>query len=154
MLEKTYDPQPVEKKWCAAWRVSRLFGSTAPSPSGDGGLQAPKGQERPFVVVIPPPNVTGALHLGHALNNTLQDILVRWHKLHGRAVCWVPGCDHGGIATQNVMERQLKAEGKPRHDVGREPFVAKMQEWSSDCKKTILGQLERLGCGLDWDREA
>lgn len=143
MLEKTYDHNPVEGRWSRAWRESKLFAA-----------KAAKGKDRPFVMVIPPPNVTGALHIGHALNNTLQDILLRWHKLHGREVCWVPGTDHGGIATQNVMERQLKAEGKTRHDLGREKFVEVMQAWSADCKKTILGQLERLGCGLDWDREA
>ena len=104
--------------------------------------------------MIPPPNVTGALHCGHALNNTLQDVLVRWHKLDGDEACWVPGTDHGGIATQNVMEKQLKAEGKTRQQLGREAFLERMQQWTRDCKKTILGQLRRLGCALDWDREA
>ncbi|MBI5594460.1 MAG: valine--tRNA ligase [Elusimicrobia bacterium] len=143
MLEKTYAPDAVEKKWVEAWSKAGLFHS---EPSRDG--------RRAYTVVIPPPNVTGALHIGHALNNTLQDVLVRWHRLHGREACWVPGTDHGGIATQNVMEKQLKAEKLSRHDLGRERFLERMQAWTRDCKKTILGQLTRLGCALDFGREA
>src|SRR5207249_2709391 len=91
---------------------------------------------------------------GHALNNALQDCLIRWRRLSGDETCWVPGTDHGGIATQNVMEKQLKKEGKTRHDLGRDAFLEKMQVWTRDCKNTILGQLRRLGCALDWEREA
>ncbi len=145
MLEKTYAPAPVEDKWRQAWKDARLF-------SSQPGARLP-GKE-PFVVVIPQPNVTGALHMGHALNNTLQDVLVRWHKLHGREALWVPGTDHGGIATQNVMEKQLKAEGLSRHELGRVDFIARMQAWVAQIKTTILGQLDRLGCALDWEREA
>lgn len=126
----------------AAWDKKRLFRSE------------PKGSERSFTIVIPPPNVTGALHLGHALNNVIQDVLIRWHKLLGVETCWVPGTDHGGIATQNVMEKQFKAENLTRHKIGREKFVERMQAWTRDCKKTILGQLKALGCALDWEREA
>ncbi|MFA6003996.1 MAG: valine--tRNA ligase [Elusimicrobiota bacterium] len=147
MLEKTYSAQPVEAKWSATWRAADLF-------HGEPGAVAPGGEIKPFVVVIPPPNVTGALHVGHALDNTLQDIFVRYHRLSGRPVCWVPGTDHGGIATQSVMEKQLKAEKLTRLTLGREKFLARMQVWTRQCKNTILGQLERLGCALDWRREA
>ena len=142
MLEKTYDPKPVEEKLLLAWEKAKLSRST-PRPGG-----------KPFTIVIPPPNVTGALHVGHALDNTLQDAFIRHQRLLGRESCWVPGCDHGGIATQNVMEKQLKAEKIDRHSLGREAFLERMQAWTRDCKKTILGQLRRLGCSLDWEREA
>lgn len=139
MLDKAYDPKPVEEKRLAAWK-----GLSKSSPSS----------KAPYTIVIPPPNVTGALHIGHALNNSLQDAFIRHHRMKGEETCWVPGCDHGGIATQNVMEKQLKAEGKSRFDLGREAFLARMQDWTRECKKTILGQLHRLGASLDWDREA
>jgi valyl-tRNA synthetase len=142
-LDKAYDPKPVEAKWLSLWEAAKSGAST---PRGD--------REKRFVIVIPPPNVTGALHIGHALDNTLQDLLIRWKKLHGYETCWVPGTDHGGIATQNVMEKQLKAENKTRQQLGREAFVERMQQWTRDTKKTILGQLRKLGCNLDWDREA
>ncbi len=142
MLEKAYAHQSVEEKWTSFWRASGLFHAE------------PGVGEKPFVVVIPPPNVTGALHVGHGLDNTLQDVFVRYQRLSGRPVCWVPGTDHGGIATQSVMERQLKAEKLNRHLLGREKFLSRMQAWTKQCKSTILGQLERLGCGLDWSRES
>jgi len=142
MLDKAYDPKPVEEKLLTSWEKAKLFRST-PRPEG-----------KPFTIVIPPPNVTGALHVGHALDNALQDAFIRHKRLLGRESCWVPGCDHGGIATQNVMEKQLKAEKIDRHALGREAFLARMQDWTRDCKKTILGQLRRLGCSLDWEREA
>ena len=137
MLSKVYEPSPVETKWADAWQKDRLFIS---SPSAD---------KKPFVVVIPPPNITGALHMGHALNNTLQDVLVRYHRMLGREAYWVPGTDHGGIATQNVMEKMLKAEGKTRHDLGREEFLKRTWAWYGECGSTILGQLRKLGCALD-----
>ncbi|OGR56759.1 MAG: valine--tRNA ligase [Elusimicrobia bacterium GWA2_69_24] len=143
MLDKIYSPQAIEAKWTEAWAKAGLFHS---EPARDG--------RRAYTIVIPPPNVTGALHIGHALNNTLQDVLVRFHRLHGRESCWVPGTDHGGIATQNVMEKQLKAENQTRHLIGRERFLERMLAWTRDCKKTILGQLTRLGCSLDFGREA
>ena len=142
MLEKTYDPRPVEEARLASWDAAKL----SHSEPRDGG--------RPYTIVIPPPNVTGALHIGHALNNTLQDALIRHHRMLGVQSCWVPGCDHGGIATQNVMEKQLKAERVDRHALGRDAFLERMQIWTRDCKKTILGQLHRLGASLDWQREA
>ena len=142
MLDKTYNAGPVEAKWSASWRAADLFHA---EPTAGG---------KPFVMVIPPPNVTGALHVGHALDNTLQDIFARYHRLAGRPVCWVPGTDHGGIATQSVMEKQLKAEKLTRQLLGREKFLARMQVWTRQCKTTILGQLDRLGCALDWRRES
>jgi len=142
MLDKAYDPKPVEEGRLASWDAAKLAHSE------------PVAGKKPYTIVIPPPNVTGALHIGHALNNTLQDALIRHHRMLGVESCWVPGTDHGGIATQNVMEKQLKAEGKSRHDLGREAFLARMQDWTRDCKKTILGQLHRLGASLDWQREA
>src|ERR1700739_3892769 len=115
-LPKQYDPKEAQQRWLQFWD-ERGYNHSRPDPARE-----------PFTIVIPPPNVTGALHLGHALNNTLQDVLVRWHKLHGEEDCWVPGTDHGGIATQNVMEKQLKAEGKTRHELGREAFLERMQQ--------------------------
>ncbi len=142
MLEKAYDPKPVEEARLASWDAAGLSHCE------------PRDASRPYTVVIPPPNVTGALHVGHALNNTLQDAFIRHQRLKGAQTCWVPGCDHGGIATQNVMEKQLKAEKVDRHALGRDAFLERMQHWTRDCKKTILGQLHRLGCSLDWEREA
>ncbi len=141
MLEKAYDPKPVEEARLASWDAAGLSRS---SPS----------EKPPYTIVIPPPNVTGALHIGHALNNSLQDAFIRHHRMLGQEACWVPGCDHGGIATQNVMEKQLKAEKVDRHALGRDAFLVRMQAWTRDCKKTILGQLHRLGASLDWQREA
>ncbi|MHB2026918.1 MAG: valine--tRNA ligase [Elusimicrobiota bacterium] len=141
-LDKSYDSGPIEDRWILAWKQAGIFRA---NPDRGG---------RPFVIVIPPPNVTGALHLGHALNNVLQDVVIRHRRMSGDAVCWVPGTDHGGIATQNVMEKQLKAEGLSRFDLGREKFIERMRSWTLECKKTILGQLERLGCALDFSREA
>ena len=141
MLEKAYDPKPVEEARLASWDAAGLSRS---SPS----------EKPPYTIVIPPPNVTGALHIGHALNNSLQDAFIRHHRMLGQESCWVPGCDHGGIATQNVMEKQLKAEKIDRHAFGRDAFLERMQVWTRDCKKTILGQLHRLGASLDWQREA
>ncbi len=141
MLSKVYDPRPVEAKWAEAWQNEKLF------------ISEPSADKTPFVVVIPPPNITGALHVGHALNNTLQDVLIRYHRMLGREAYWVPGTDHGGIATQNVMEKMLKAEGKTRHDLGREEFLKRTWAWYDDCGATILGQLRKLGCALDLSKE-
>ncbi len=142
MIGKAYDPKPVEQARLASWDAAKL----AHSETQDAG--------RPYTIVIPPPNVTGALHIGHALNNTIQDALIRHQRMRGRPSCWVPGYDHGGIATQNVMEKQLKSEKVDRHALGREAFLQRMQEWTGECRKTIGGQLQRLGCLLDWQREA
>jgi valyl-tRNA synthetase len=139
-IEKVYEPQKVENKWYEFWLENNLFSSK------------PDEARPSFTIVIPPPNVTGSLHMGHALNNTMQDIIVRFRRMQGYNALWVPGTDHGGIATQNVVEKLLKAEGKTRHDVGRENFLARMWQWRQESGDTILNQLRRLGCSLDWSR--
>jgi len=110
-------------------------------------------EKPPYSIVIPPPNVTGSLHMGHALNNTLQDIMIRFHKLNGYETLWMPGTDHAGIATQNVVERLLASEGTSRHELGREKFIERVWEWKAQSGGTIINQLRRLGCACDWDRE-
>jgi len=141
-LSKVYSPGDIETKWYERWERSGAF-KPEPDPSG----------RPPFVIVIPPPNVTGVLHMGHALNNTVQDILIRWHRMEGRSTLWVPGTDHAGIATQNVVERKLKKEGKTRHDLGREKFIEETWRWKEDHGSTIIRQLKRLGASCDWSRE-
>jgi valyl-tRNA synthetase len=142
MLEKTFDPKAAEPRLYAMWEGSGLF-----APKTDGAADA-------YSIVIPPPNVTGSLHIGHALNNTLQDILARYHRMKGKAVLWLPGTDHAGIATQMVVERQLAAQGNVgRRDMGRDAFVAKVWEWKAESGGTIVQQLRRLGTSCDWSRE-
>ncbi|KAI6244319.1 Valine--tRNA ligase [Aphelenchoides fujianensis] len=134
MLDKTFDPKSVEPRLYAAWEASGAF-----KPSEDPNAE-------PFVIVIPPPNVTGSLHIGHALNNTLQDVLTRFHRMRGKAALWLPGTDHAGIATQMVVERQLAAAGNiGRRDMGREAFVEKVWEWKAESGGAITNQLRRLG---------
>lgn len=140
-LAKGYEPHDVEKKWYDEWIEKGYFHADESSP------------RKPFSIVIPPPNVTGALHMGHALNNTLQDILCRWKRMDGYSVLWMPGTDHAGIATQNVVERQLAAEGKDRHDLGREAFIDRVWQWKGESGGQIIGQLKRLGASCDWERE-
>ncbi len=140
-MDKHYEPSVIEPKWYARWMEAEAF-------RGD-----PVGGGEPYCVLIPPPNVTGILHMGHALNNTIQDILVRWRRMQGRNVVWLPGTDHAGIATQNVVERALRAEGRTRQDLGREAFVARVWDWKDQYGRTIIDQLKRLGCSCDWSRE-
>jgi valyl-tRNA synthetase len=140
-LAKGYEPHEVEKRWYAEWEGRGYF-------HADAGAAAP-----PYSIVIPPPNVTGALHMGHALNNTLQDILCRWQRMQGKSVLWMPGTDHAGIATQNVVERQLAAQGLDRHDLGREDFIKRVWQWKAESGGQIIGQLKRLGASCDWERE-
>jgi len=140
-IGKTYDPAPIEDKWYAWWLETGLFHSE------------PDGEKEPFSIVIPPPNVTGSLHMGHALNNTLQDITCRYMRMKGKNVMWLPGTDHAGIATQNVVERRLQEEGKSRHDVGRDAFVEKVWEWKEEYGNRIINQLKKLGASCDWSRE-
>ena len=142
MLEKTFEPQAAEPRLYAQWEESGLFAPRA------------EGAEGAYSIVIPPPNVTGSLHIGHALNNTLQDILARYHRMKGKAVLWLPGTDHAGIATQMVVERKLAAEGNAgRRDMGRDAFVEKVWEWKAESGGTIVRQLRRLGASCDWSRE-
>ncbi|MBI5506778.1 MAG: valine--tRNA ligase, partial [Deltaproteobacteria bacterium] len=137
-----YEPETFESKWYRRWVEAGAF---APRARTAG--------ERTFSMVIPPPNVTGSLHMGHALNNTLQDVLARYHRMLGEATLWIPGTDHAGIATQNVVERQLLAEGSDRHALGREAFVARTWKWKEESGGTIIEQLRRLGVSCDWGRE-
>ncbi|QEM67979.1 valine--tRNA ligase [Geobacter sp. FeAm09] len=140
-LAKGYEPHDVEKRWYAEWETKGYFRAAAAS------------DKKPFSIVIPPPNVTGALHMGHALNNTLQDILCRWKRMLGYNVLWMPGTDHAGIATQNVVERQLAAEKMDRHELGREAFIERVWKWKAESGGQIIGQLKRLGASCDWERE-
>ena len=140
-LPKAYDPGSVEEKWYAFWLQKGYFHADETA----GG--------KAFSIVIPPPNVTGSLHIGHALNSTMQDILVRWMRMSGRNTLWVPGTDHAGIATQNVVERQLAKEQVDRHALGREQFVEKVWEWKKEYGGRIINQLKRMGASCDWDRE-
>ena len=146
MLDKTFDPKSAEPRLYAMWEDSGLFAPRAATAT-DGAADA-------YSIVIPPPNVTGSLHIGHALNNTLQDILARYHRMQGKAVLWLPGTDHAGIATQMVVERQLAAAGNiGRREMGREAFVDKVWEWKAESGGTIVSQLRRLGSSCDWSRE-
>ena len=141
-IGKVYDPKPIEDRRYAAWMAEDLFRAH------------PEDREKtPFCIVIPPPNVTGSLHLGHALDNTLQDIVCRWHRMRGDNVLWLPGTDHAGIATQNVVERQLASEGKSRRDLGREAFVERVWEWKEQYGNRIISQLKKMGASCDWSRE-
>ena len=144
MLDKTYDSATVEPKIAAAWEEADAFSA---------GANAAPGAET-FTIVIPPPNVTGSLHMGHALNNTLQDIMVRFERMRGKDVLWQPGMDHAGIATQMVVERQLAERQLPgRREMGREAFIDKVWEWKAESGGLIFNQLKRLGASCDWSRE-
>ncbi|KJV42618.1 MULTISPECIES: valine--tRNA ligase [Brevundimonas] len=146
MLEKTFEPQAAEPRLYAQWEESGLF-APRPAKATDGAADA-------YSIVIPPPNVTGSLHIGHALNNTLQDILARYHRMKGKAVLWLPGTDHAGIATQMVVERKMATEGNiGRRDMGRDAFIDKVWEWKAESGGTIVRQLRRLGASCDWSRE-
>ena len=140
-ISKAYEPQAVEEKWYARWLADRCF---TPDPAS---------AKPAYSIVIPPPNVTGVLTLGHVLNNTIQDVLARRARMLGHEVLWLPGTDHAGIATQNVVERELRKEGKTRHDLGREEFLKLVWEWKAAKGGIIIQQLKRLGCSCDWTRE-
>ncbi|PZU11285.1 MAG: valine--tRNA ligase [Sphingobium sp.] len=139
-LPKTFDPADIEARWYAHWEANGLFRPERPDAV-------------PFTIVNPPPNVTGSLHIGHALDNTLQDIAVRYERLRGKDALWVVGTDHAGIATQMVVERQMNARGEKRTDHSREDFIAKVWEWKAESGGTITRQLRRLGCSMDWANE-
>ena len=141
VLEKAYDPSSVEEKWGKFWIDEDIF-TASPGTGGE-----------PFSIVIPPPNVTGSLHMGHALNITLQDLIIRFNKMSGRNVLWLPGMDHAGIATQNVVERLLSVEGNSRESLGREKFLERVWSWKEESGGTIVNQLKRLGAACDWTRE-
>jgi len=141
LMAKSYESKSVEQKWYEYWENNGLFKAEATS------------DKDPYCIVIPPPNVTGTLHMGHALNNTLQDILCRFKRMKGFNVLWQPGTDHAGIATQNVVEKDLAARGTDRHAVGREKFIELVWEWRKKYGGLIINQLRRLGCSCDWSRE-
>ena len=141
MLDKAYEPNNVEQRWYAFWEKEGLFSA------------AEQDVRSAFSIVIPPPNVTGVLHMGHALNNTMQDILCRYRRLKGDNVLWMPGTDHAGIATQNVVERKLAAEGMDRHQLGRDKFIEAVWQWRAEYGNAIINQLKRLGASCDWQRE-
>ena len=145
-LPKTYDPSVIEERWAEYWVRERLFDVV--TPAGDTQDEAKK-----FIILLPPPNVTGRLHMGHMLNQTEMDILTRWHRMRGETALWVPGTDHAGIATQMMVERQLAGEGKTRQELGREAFVKRVWEWRCHYGGAILGQMKRLGASVDWSRE-
>ncbi len=140
ILPKSYDPKNVEEKWYKFWEENGLFKPDINS------------KKEPFCVVIPPPNVTGFLHMGHALNNIIQDIVCRYKRMKGFNVLWQPGTDHAGIATQNVVEKELAKEGVSRHEIGRERFIELVWEWKEKYGNIIINQLKRLGCSCDWSR--
>jgi len=143
-LPKAYEPGAIEARWAEYWIKEKLF--SVPTP--------PEGETRPvFTLLLPPPNVTGRLHMGHMLNQTQMDIIVRWHRMRGFLTLWLPGTDHAGIATQMMVERQLASEGKKRRDLGREKFVERVWEWKRHYGGAILDQMKRLGASVDWDRE-
>src|SRR5580704_8424259 len=143
-LPKAYEPGAIETRWADYWIKEKLF--SVPTP--------PPGETRPvFTLLLPPPNVTGRLHMGHMLNHTQMDIIVRWHRMRGFITLWLPGTDHAGIATQMMVERQLASEGKKRQDLGREAFIERAWEWKRHYGGAILEQMKRLGDSVDWDRE-
>src|SRR5208283_2156574 len=140
-ISKAYEPQTVEDKWYQFWLEKKLFTADPASP------------KPAYSIVIPPPNVTGVLTMGHVLNNTLQDILARRKRMQGYEVLWLPGTDHAGIATQTVVERTLRKQGQHRDDLGREKFLEKVWEWKDKHGGIIIQQLKKLGASCDWTRE-
>lgn len=143
-MEKTYDPHAIEQRWYKTWEENNYF-----APAEGHGDQA----ENPYCIMIPPPNVTGSLHMGHGFNNTIMDTLIRFNRMRGRPTLWQPGTDHAGIATQMVVERQLEADDKNRHDLGRDAFIERIWEWREESGGNITRQLRRLGSSLDWQHE-
>jgi valyl-tRNA synthetase len=140
---QTYDPTSVENRWYRAWLDAKCFQGRT-----DTGHDS-------YAIAIPPPNVTGMLTVGHVLNNTIQDVLIRRARLEGKAACWIPGTDHASIATHSVVERQLKKdEGQTRWDIGREAFLERAKDWQEKYGGIILRQLKAMGCSCDWDRTA
>ena len=140
-LPKAYEPREVERKWYQYWMDRGYF-----TPKVEPG-------KKPFVIIQPPPNITGDLHLGHALTATLEDIMARWHRMMGEPTLWLPGEDHAGIAAQVVVERLLAKQGLTRHQVGREKFLERMWQWVRDVRDNISNQHRRLGVSCDWTRE-
>src|SRR6266481_4777671 len=146
-LPKIYDPSAIEVRWAEYWVTEKLFSVKTPEP---GSAEA----SRPtFTLLLPPPNVTGRLHMGHMLNQTEMDIIIRWQRMRGLTTLWLPGTDHAGIATQMMVERQLATEGASRQKLGREAFLARVWDWKKHYGGAIQAQMKRLGASVDWDRE-
>jgi valyl-tRNA synthetase len=148
MLDKNYDPQTLEQTWYQTWESRGWF---APGAGTGAGVRCD--QAGAYCIMIPPPNVTGSLHMGHGFNNTVMDALIRYRRMKGDQTLWQPGTDHAGIATQMVVERQLGALGQTRHDLGRDGFIERVWEWKAESGGTITRQLRRLGSSLDWAHE-
>ena len=138
-MDKSYEPGQIESKWYARWEAEGLF---QPAAAGE-----------PYCILLPPPNVTGTLHMGHAFQQTVMDALIRYHRMRGERTLWQGGTDHAGIATQKIVENQLAAEGTSRHDLGREAFVERVWAWKEQSGSTITNQMRRLGASVDWSRE-
>src|SRR5689334_774739 len=141
-MEPLYKPDGVEARWQELWEAEGLYAA------GAGARR-----DESFVICVPPPNVTGELHMGHALNGSMQDTLIRWHRMQGYDTLWQPGYDHAGISTQNVVEKQLLAEGTSRQEIGRDAFLERTWAWLESTGRVIMGQYRRLGCSLDYARE-
>src|ERR1700760_1970961 len=141
VISTAYEPGTVEPKWYRNWIRDKDFHAKVRSPKPG------------YAIVIPPPNVTGVLTIGHVLNNTIQDILARRARALGKEVLWLPGMDHAGIATQNVVEKMLRAEKTTKHDLGREAFIQRVWDWKEKYGGIIIQQLQKLGCSCDWSRE-
>jgi valyl-tRNA synthetase len=148
-LPKAYDPSVIEQRWAEYWVKEHLF--DVPTPENASGITSDAAKK--FTILLPPPNVTGRLHMGHMLNQAEMDILTRWHRMRGETALWVPGTDHAGIATQMMVEHQLKEQGKTRKDIGRSAFVEKVWAWRELYGGAILDQMKRLGASVDWSRE-
>src|SRR5215470_12938149 len=147
-LPKAYEPGAIEARWAEFWVSEKLF--HVETPKSDTSPASP----RPvFTLLLPPPNVTGSLHMGHMFEQTQMDIIVRWHRMRGFVTLWLPGSDHAGIATQMLVERQLANEGTQRRQLGRERFIERVWEWKKKYGSAITDQLKRLGASVDWDRE-
>ncbi len=140
-LPKVYEPKPIEDKWYKFWQNHGFFHADSTS------------DKPPYAIVIPPPNITGSLHVGHALDNTLQDCLIRWRRMEGYNVLWMPGTDHAGIVTELIMEKKLADEGTSRNELGRERFIERMWEWKDESADYIISQLQQIGCSCDWERQ-
>ncbi|MDX1507470.1 MAG: class I tRNA ligase family protein, partial [Woeseiaceae bacterium] len=138
-MDKSYQPRDIEQRIYERWESAGYF-----APGGDGA---------PYCIVIPPPNVTGSLHMGHGFDDTIQDILSRYHRMLGHKTLWQPGMDHAGIATQMVVERLLNREGKTKHDLGRDKFVERVWQWKEESGGKIASQMRRLGASVDWTRD-